>query len=208
MLNETAAHNADHLVSDYSPRDLTRLQLYPLARVDHIAQPAEAETLDWNAPALAVFTDFKLKQPLTVKHSGTVLSALAEMRRAHVHLKLVVNEQGQLVGLIDSHDVSEDSLLQFLPQGLKRDDILVSQVMKPVTKLETLDYHELSKATVKMVVKTLRNEGLQHCLVVEHGQHEIRGIISARDVARRLRIPVDVRQKLTFYDVFKTFNHD
>ncbi|SQH77717.1 CBS domain protein (fragment) [Shewanella benthica] len=57
---------------------------------------------------------------------------------------------------------------------------------------------------VSDVVRSLQQNGLHHILVEDHQQHHIRGLISANDVARKLRVPIDIEQPPSFMHIFKT----
>lgn len=183
-----------------------RLQLYPVETIDQFVQPTELRALELNSPALRVFTDFAEHNPLSVDVYDSVVQAEAQMRKTHVHLKLVLNQHDKLVGLLDDHDVTEDRIMAFTVKGKPREEVAVGDLMRPIATLFALDYEELASATVEHIVHTLRDEGLQHCLVVDHKVHRVRGIVSARDIARRLHIPLNIQNRLSFIDIFNALN--
>lgn len=47
---------------------------------------------------------------------------------------------------------------------------------------------------------------MQHCLVTDPENKQIRGVISARDISRRLHIPVDIESPQTFVNIFEAVN--
>ena len=79
--------------------------------------------------------------------------------------------------------------------------------MTPRSDIKALDYKVMMNSTIADVIETLKKDGAQHCLVFETQEHQIRGIISTSDIARRLHMPLDIETKTTtFVDVFKAIN--
>jgi CBS-domain-containing membrane protein len=74
--------------------------------------------------------------------------------------------------------------------------------MRPKKNLSTLDYNELSRATIGDVIIALKDSGQQHCLVVDKDSNKIRGIFSASDISRKLHLSIDIQEKSSFYKVF------
>ena len=58
-------------------------------------------------------------------------------------------------------------------------------------------------ARIGDVIETLQSAGQQHCLVIDREQHAIRGVLSANDIARRLKLAVDVSTPNSFASIFK-----
>jgi hypothetical protein len=52
------------------------------------------------------------------------------------------------------------------------------------------------------VIHHLKDSGQQHCLVVDKQANKIRGIFSASDISRKLKLPINVQDKSNFYKVF------
>ena len=40
-----------------------------------------------------------------------------------------------------------------------------------------------------------------HCLVMDRDTHEVRGVISVSDIARELRLPLDIQGRPTFAEL-------
>lgn len=182
------------------------LDLFPVETVDTLHEPEWPTTLTPSSPALEIFTDFARHQPLVLEVGATALEAEAQMRKTHVNMKLIVDRNDRLVGILTSDDLAQQRLIQRVAVGDQREDIAVETLMRPVASLYALDYQQLRDATVNDVVETLQHEGLPHCLVVEHDAHQIRGIISARDIARRLHISLPIFERLSFVDIFGAVN--
>ena len=86
---------------------------------------------------------------------------------------------------------------------MSRGELLVSDFMHPRESLKCFDYNELANATVSDVLETQKNNHQQHCLVIDREKHEIRGLISARDVARLIQRSFDIEEHLSFEALFK-----
>jgi CBS domain containing-hemolysin-like protein len=179
------------------------LKLFPVEPVDTLREPTDAKPLTTKSSALEIFTDFARHQPQVLEIGATALEADALMKKRHVNMKLVVNHHQQLIGILTSDDLAQQRLIQ---QATKVSgtpaDVAVEMLMRPISDLFALDYDELKDSTVDDVVETLRYQGLPHCLVVDHNNHQIRGVISARDIARRLHISLPIFERLSFVDIF------
>lgn len=186
----------------------TALHLYPVAEIDRLVTPEEFTQLTLDSPALQVFTDFAEQQPLVIDADTNASAAEEMMRRTHVRLKLVTDKDNCFIGLLSSDDLFGGKAMQLMDKTTLRSDLSVADLMRSRRDMVALDYNELSRYTVRDVVHLLQAEGLQHCLVVEHEHHHIRGIISAGDVARQLHIPLPVQERATtFAGVFQALHH-
>lgn len=187
---------------------MKNLTLIGLNEADYLVHPEEFNEITLNSPAITIFTDFKEYKPLEIEADISAVQAEFLMRKAHVRLKLVVNRQGELVGTISLEQLSEQNIQIHRQKGLDREDILVRHLMTPRVEIKALEYKHIISSTVEDVIDTLKKNGTQHCLVVDSNEHQIRGIISTSDIARRLHIPLDVDKKTTtFVDVFNAI-HD
>ena len=187
---------------------MSTLHLYPLDDIDQMVYPETSNTLTLDSPALSVFTDFEHHTPLVIDADTRMVDAEKLMRKAHVRLKLVIDEQNRVVGLLASDQLAGEQPMKMAFRGLDRNQLTVAHLMQPRSTIQSLDFHELSRSTVRDVVATLQEKGVQHCLVVEHQHHQIRGVISAADIARRLHIDLPISQQATsFLDVFQVLHH-
>jgi CBS domain containing-hemolysin-like protein len=186
---------------------MNSLALFPIEPIDALHEPSELATLSMSSSALEIFTDFATYQPLVLEVGATALEAEAQMKKTHVNMKLIVDRNDRLVGILTSEDLAQQRLIKRVAVvGVPREDIAVETLMRPVSRLFALDYKQLCDSTVKDVVDTLQHEGLPHCLVVDHSAHQIRGTISARDIARRLHISLPIVERLSFVDIFRAIN--
>lgn len=181
---------------------MNALNLYPTTDVDDLAWPEEMEGLTMESPALNFFTDFKEVMPLVVESTVPAIEAKRLMQKTHVRLKFVLNDSGQFVGIISADDLIDRIIMQKVSEGMRRDEIELSDFMTPRRDLKALDYQEVVKASISEVVSKLKDSGHQHCLVVDRDKHKIRGIFSASDISRKLHLPINIQDKSSFYKVF------
>jgi CBS-domain-containing membrane protein len=179
------------------------LALHALSPAEHLVHPEEFHELKLDSPALSIFTDFKKHRPMEIDADTPAVQAEYLMRKAHVRLKLVVDRKEELVGTISLKDLDEQNFILRQRNGFAREAIQVRHLMLPRERIKALAYRDLMSATVGDVVHVLKQNGQQHCLVIDPQEHQIRGLISASDIARRLHIALEVEQAPTFVDIFE-----
>ena len=186
---------------------MKKLQMHSLEKVDHLLQPYEVEEVDLSSPATVVFTDFRDTRPLMIDAETAIEEAEQEMRRAHVKLKFVVDESLEMVGVVSFQDLSSERVVKMVAGGISRGEMQVSDLMQPRASLHSLEISDVENATVGDLIHTLQENGEQHCLVIDHQHHHIRGLISASDIARRLHLPVFIEQTPTFASIVNALQH-
>ena len=151
------------------------------------------QAVDRDASALLVMTDFHQRQAFRVETTQSIHDANAKMIMCGVRLLFVVDSQNSIAGLITATDIFGEKPLKYISEhGGRRDDILVKDVMTPISKLEGVDISALADATVDDVVNMMRNSGRQHMLVVENKGATVRGIFSTTQIARQLGEAIDL----------------
>lgn len=154
-----------------------------------------------------IFTDFCSHKPLVIDGNVKAIDLEKLMKQAHVKMKVVLDKEKKFVGIISLNDLSEENFLKRIDKNNRRDDFLVSDFMHKRETLLCFDFDELNNATVGDVLTTQKSNKQQHCLVLDRVKHQIRGLISARDIARALRKTVDVQDHVSFEDLFnETFS--
>lgn len=186
---------------------MTALILHDVETADHLVSPEEFADVGPYSPAMALFTDFRRHEPLVIEGSMCAADAASFMRQSHTRLRLVVDRNGEFIGTISLHDLSEANLLKKVAGGETRGNIQVMDLMKHRHEHRALSYEDLCRALVRDVIDTLRTSGEQHCLVVDSEAHSIRGLIAASDVARRLRMDIRVGVAPTFAEIFEAVLH-
>ncbi|MEH8016421.1 CBS domain-containing protein [Rheinheimera muenzenbergensis] len=178
------------------------LALYSVENIDHLVQPADFSGTTLQSPALSVVNDFKHSEPNMIDAGTAAREALQMMQREHSKLKLVVDSGGELVGLLPVEQLSEQAMMRHIAFGTSRDDIRVADLMRPRERIKALAYQQLQHCSISDVVNTLQSSGEQHCVVIDRENHQIRGVISAQDIARRLKMPLAIQQAPTFLHIF------
>ena len=183
---------------------MRHLNLFAVKGVAHLVHPDEFHELTPMSSAMDFFTDFKKHLPLTIEGSSPAENVEHLMRKAHVKLKLVVDHANEFIGTISLEDLDEQHFMALVAQGHSRTDIQVADLMRPKADIMALSLSDLEEAIISDVIRALQLKGQQHCLVVDHTGTQIRGLISASDVARRLRIPIQIERVPTFVDIFSS----
>lgn len=178
------------------------LNFYPTTDIDALAQPHEKQDLSLDSPALLFFTDFLDTTPLVIDSNVSAVDAKKLMQKTHVRLKLVINEKNQFIGIISAEDLTDRRIIQKISKGVKRDEIMLTELMTSKRDLKALDYLEISRTSVANVIAALKNSGDQHCLVIDRDTHKIRGVFSASDISRKLHLDIDIQDRSSFYKVF------
>ncbi|QFU23587.1 CBS domain-containing protein [Shewanella eurypsychrophilus] len=183
---------------------MRNLELFSTVSIDHLLWSSDEDTAKLNSPALSIFTDFDHSQPMVIDACTTAVNALEIMEKTHSFMRLVVDKSNNFLGVLTKHQLKHRKILKKANKyssGL--DELLVTDMMLTREKLMALDYEQISTANVSDVVRALQENGLHHILVIDHQQHHIRGLISANDVARKLRVPINIEQPPSFMHIFK-----
>lgn len=184
---------------------MRNLELFSTASIDHLLWSSDEDITKLSSPALSIFTDFDHSQPMVIDSSTHALEALEIMNKTHGFMRLVVDRNNNFLGVITKHRLLHRKMVKLANKfGSSLEELLVTDMMIPRDKLMALDYEQITTANVSDVVRSLQQNGLHHILVVDHQQHHIRGLISANDVARKLRVPIDIEQPPSFMHIFKT----
>ena len=182
------------------------LHLYPTTDVDDLAWPDEAEGLNLQSSALNFFTDFKRVKPFVIESTLSALEVKRLMEKERVRLKFIVNEEGHFIGIITADELIDRKIVQKVSEGNRREDIPLTELMKPKSTLKALDYEEVSHASIAQVIDTLKKNGAQHCLVIDHHTHKIRGIFSASDISRKLHLVLTIEESPSLAKIFSVAN--
>jgi CBS domain-containing protein len=139
-------------------------------------------------------TDLRSVTAVIILSGDTVEEAHRRMIQRGVRLLLVVDQNREVVGLITATDILGEKPVQAVSQrGIRREELLVRDIMTPQERLEVLDLKDVSASRVGHIVSTLRQAGRQHAVVVEHdaaGRHVVRGLFSATRIARQLGVAI------------------
>lgn len=173
------------------------IRLSDLTDVDYVLTPeALRQPGSLHSPALEVMTDFEQVQPVQVSEGMQIDEALEHMKAQHVRLLFANDNRQQLSGIVSAADIVGDKPMAVMhKQGMSRDQVEVRHLMLARAQIRALTYEQVESAKIGDVMITLKGSGDQHVLVTDvslAGVKRVRGIISASDISRYLRISFDV----------------
>lgn len=190
-------------------RDYLTLRVTKLLPGAAFAQPSQTlpQQVTLDNPATDVLTDFKKVVAVMVDPYVTMEEANQRMILRKVRSLLVAGGNNIVLGLMTANDVLGEKPMLFMQQRrVKKDEILVRDIMTPWEKLEVLNMEDVSAAKVGHIVATLQKSGRQHAIVVDVKEtdsnerllhpdlpkltHTIRGVFSATQIARQLGVPI------------------
>lgn len=181
---------------------MKKLHLHATSEIDELEYPQDNKSLSIASPALEFFTDFKEVKPLLISASMPAVEALKLMIQNHVRFKFVVDGDGHFIGVVSADDLVERKIVMKVSEGYVREVIPVSDFMTDKKMMKALDFQEIAAAQISDVIAVLKQSGQQHCLVIDQKTHKVRGIFSASDISRKLRLPIDIQEASSFYRVF------
>jgi CBS-domain-containing membrane protein len=179
------------VLRDYTPLSFTLLQ--PGAAY---AQPTQVvpERVGLDDPAEQVMTDFRSVTAIIILSGDSLDEAHRRMIQRGVRLLLVVDQDRRVVGVLTAADIVGEKPMQVIThRGVRREELLVRDVMTPQERLEVLAMREVGTAKVGHIVATLKRSGRQHALVVEEEaarRQTVRGLFSATQIARQLGVTI------------------
>ncbi|MBN0985995.1 CBS domain-containing protein [Amphritea pacifica] len=177
-------------------------EFYPLrlqdnCEVEHLLSPeVSQEPISLRSPASEVMTDFSQTEPITVTEGVSVDDALERMKSQHVRMLFVITLAGRFVGVISAQDIAGSKVIVYMQNhGVTRDEVAVGHIMLHKQYLRSLTFDQIRHARIGDIMLTLKNSGDQHLLVVdetEMGIRRVRGIISASDISRKLKVGFEI----------------
>jgi CBS domain-containing protein len=185
-------------------RQYEALTLQELGAGSGFRRPTQvhAAKVSLESSALEVMTDLKRTTPATIRPQAPLGGANQFMITRGVRLLLVVDEQEEVLGVITATDIlGERPMRVATERGVRRDELVVADIMVPAEQVEVVDLAELAAARVGHVLETLRRAGRQHALVVDFDELAsgrplgpprrramVRGIFSLSQIARQLGV--------------------
>ena len=171
-------------------RKYDALPAHRLTGAVFVSRPAPPKSVTLESPALDVMTDLRHTHAAVIEPHVTLESANAYMMQRGVRSLLVLNQDRALGGIITSTDVLGEKPLRFIEERrVKHHEILVSDIMTPLDRLEAIPLEEARHAKVGHVISSLRDTGRQHTLVIEKhalGKVLVCGIFSLTQIEKQL----------------------
>ncbi|MGH8751683.1 MAG: CBS domain-containing protein [Burkholderiales bacterium] len=192
-------------------RDYPALTLLPLPAATGFHQPAQTlpQRVSLDSPALECMTDFKQVSAATIDPLLTIDAANQTMIERGVRLLLVLDRARMVAGIITANDILGEKPLQFMQESaIKRNEVLVRDIMTPQQGLEVLNLNDVQHSKVGHVVTTLKKSGRQHAIVVDNAGRKIRGVFSATQIARQLGVSIQTTEVArTFAEIEALLSH-
>jgi CBS-domain-containing membrane protein len=188
-------------------RDYAPLRFHLLQPGAPYAQPTQVvpQRVSLEDPAVQVMTDFQAVSAVIVLSGDALDEAHRRMIQRGVRLLLVIDQNRRVVGVVTAADILGEKPMQVIAhRGIRREELLVRDVMTPQESLEVLDLAAVRAARVGHIVATLKDSGRQHAIVVEYdtkGRQTVRGLFSATQIARQLGVALP-----TTGEVARTFS--
>ena len=145
-------------------------------------------------PAIAVMTDHRIEKAPTCPADRALDRAMKQMAEENCNMLLINDEQDQVLGLITSADISGEKPIQYTKEtGKKRSEIRVRHLMTKIQDIPALAIQDILESKIGDILCTLNEIGSEYVLVTgqEQGDTAIRGVFSARSIARSLKIFFD-----------------
>ncbi|OWY38106.1 histidine kinase [Xenophilus sp. AP218F] len=179
------------------PNEYQVLPTVPLPRATDLVQPEQRALppVTLQSPATQVMTDLRVIQPVSIGVDADLKTALHLMVSRGIRLLFVQDGDEKLVGLVTAVDLLGERPIQCMKEhGKQHADITVGDIMTPRKQLDALEWSAVAQANVGQLVATMKQLGRQHALVVEqnpqNGHHELCGLFSTSNMARRLGMPL------------------
>ena len=177
----------------------------------HIYPPGRVLSVALDDQAITVMTDLRRVRAITINPDNSIEFALELMKHAGIRMLVVADETSKLEGLVTARDIMGEKPVSIMTSmRVLRHEILVKQVMTPLSQLDPLKFSDVEHATVKDVIIKLKDAGRQHAIVVEPEGNEhgyfLRGIFSSTQIGRQLGMEISADGPVqSFADFEKLF---
>lgn len=170
--------------------------------VSELTYPVTVNKINLYTPALNVFTDFNEIPPRVIESNTPADELVRLMRKEHVRMKLVVDANNTFIGIISVEDLCEEAFIKHVANGFSRSELVVADLMRPKESLLALSYSALKNTDIETLLYSQRSNALQHLLVIDETNKTIRGVVSSSDIARKLKLDIDVAFS-NFINIYK-----
>lgn len=166
---------------------------YPTGTV-LVSRPPQSKSVTLESSALDVMTDLRHNDAAVIEPHVSMEFANSYMIQRGVRSLLVLNQDHSLRGIITATDILGEKPLRFIQdRRVKHNEIIVSDIMTPLERLEVIPIEEVLKSKVGHVVASLRDTGRQHILVMENNvdnKPSVCGIFSLTQIERQLGVTI------------------
>ncbi|MBM6549938.1 CBS domain-containing protein [Marinomonas ostreistagni] len=176
--------------------------------IDTLTWPEIEENIGLYSPATRVFTDFKEASPRLIEPSVRADVLADIMKKEHVRMKIVVDAQNNFLGVVSLEDLSEEAFVKQIAAGYVRDELLAIDLMRAKDDLLAVSYKSLLSSDVESLIYSQKANTYQHILVVDEETMSVRGLVSANDIVRKLKLNIDVSTSTSFAKLYDVIEHD
>ena len=164
--------------------------------------------IDLSSPALKMVNNFTQKTPIRAAHGTTITEALKQVSAQQSDFVLVTDEHQKLIGLVSSADLQSSKITIIAERlNMQRSEVSLRDIMTPVSRLTGVSMQSLSYACIGDALQTMEHQGTMFLLVTT-ASNEICGLISARQIAKTLHIPVHISPIAhSFSEVLENIEH-
>lgn len=173
-----------------------------------LPQPIEQAVQTLSDPVKTIVTDFASYNPLRLQGTTSIDDALAALRDAATSFILVLDEHRHFTGVITAADLQSAKVLSLATQlGLTRKDLAIEDMMTPIKKAQGVSLRYMETATIGDTLHTMQKQGVMFLMVLS-SDNQVCGLISAREISRRLNIPLHITPIANgFHEVMLSVDH-
>jgi predicted transcriptional regulator len=168
----------------------------------------EKPELKLTSPALKMVNNFTQRSPVRAIQETTVDQALKKINAEQSDYILVTDEKHKLLGIASSADL-QSAKITIIAQRLsvKNNEVSLFDIMTPLSNLAGVSMQSLSYSCIGDALQTMEHQGVMFLLVTT-AHNEICGLISAREIAKTLQIPLHITPIAhSFSDVLTSVEH-
>jgi CBS domain containing-hemolysin-like protein len=171
------------------------LNFQSLSNTPHCVMPDRGqEDLSLDDPAIAVMTDHRIERAPLISADRSLDRAMRQMAEDNCSMLIINDGNERVAGLVTSADITGEKPIQYTKDtGKKRADLKVKHLMTKVEDIPALTIQDVLDSKIGDILHTLNEIGSEYVLVtmIENDNMAIRGVFSARSIARSLKIFFD-----------------
>jgi CBS domain containing-hemolysin-like protein len=171
------------------------LNFQSLSNTPHCVMPDRGhKDLSLDDPAIAVMTDHRIERAPLINADRSLDRAMRQMAEDNCSMLIINDGNEGIAGLVTSADITGEKPIQHSKDtGKKRSELMVRHLMTKVEDIPALTIQDVLDSKIGDILHTLNEIGSEYVLVTmsENGNTAIRGVFSARSIARSLKIFFD-----------------
>lgn len=176
--------------------------------INDLSWPVIEQNTGLYSPATSVFTDFKKTNPRVIEPNVRADVLATIMKKEHVRMKVVVDANNNFLGVVSLEDLSEEAFIKQAAAGYLRDELLAIDLMRAKEDLLAVSYKSLTNSDIESVIHSQKENTYQHLLVVDEENMSIRGLVSANDIVRQLKLNIDTATSTSFAKLHQVIEGD